>query len=117
MINFENIFISPLTMSFSSQSLSLKYHRLDDRKNEEKRPKVYKRQQIYWNENEKKRPKVYKHQQINENEDEEKQDQTNYDSDKYIPLSSPLKVSNCLSNLGERTRCLLHFISIQSKKD
>lgn len=42
MINFDNISISSLTMSFSSQILSLEYPQLDNKKNEKKKPKVYK---------------------------------------------------------------------------
>ena len=80
--------------------------------NKEKRPKVYKYQQINGSEDEKERPKIYKHQQINKSDNKKRQYPTNYNSDRYIPLLFSLKVSKWLSNLSKKTKNLTYFISI-----
>ena len=60
--------------------------------------------------------KVYKRRQINESEDEKRQDlPVDYENDGYISIP-PLKVSNCLVNLGKRMRSLTYLISIELKR-
>lgn len=67
---------------------------------------------MHKNSSKEKRPKVYKHKQIDRNKDDNKQDVANYNNNEYILLFCYSKVTNCLSNLGKRTRSLTHLISI-----
>lgn len=63
-------------MSFFSQTLLLKCQQLNDRKNKEKRLKVYKRQKIDGSKDEERRLKIYKRQQIDRSENKERLDLT-----------------------------------------
>lgn len=70
-------------------------------------------QRINDSRNKEKIPKLYKHQQIN---DEERQDlPADYENNRYIPFL-PLKKSNRPLNLGVKTRSLTYLVSIKSKK-
>lgn len=59
---------------------------------------------------------MYKRRELNKSEDKERQDvPADYENDRYISFP-PLKVSNCLVNLGKETRSLTYLISIKSKR-
>ena len=86
-----------------------------------KTPAVCNHQRLNDNKRKKKAPR--KRQRFNKHDNEEEQgldnNETQVEGDRYVPFSSPAlplsppqKESNCLSNLGKKTRSLTHLIYI-----
>lgn len=70
-------------------------------------------QRINDSKNKEKVPKLYKHQQINDKE--RKNLPADYENNRYIAFL-PLKKSNRPLNLGVKTRSLTYLVCIKSKK-